>query len=144
MNKLITISVAILGLSLIPMQANAKHQRDHDSYEHKYERKKHHKQKKQYKHYHQSKYDRHDRHHSYRYHELPSGVYKKVGHGRGLPPGWYKHYHHGDILDQAIYRHGRVVKHRDRNGIIAIQIDNQLIHLVHDSLRILSIVSHHH
>ena len=30
MNKLLTISVAVLGLSLIPMEANAKHDRDHE------------------------------------------------------------------------------------------------------------------
>ena len=75
--------------------------------------------------------------------DLPPGLYKKVGHGGGLPPGWYKRYHHGDILDRDIYRHGRVIKRRDRNGIIAIEIDDRLIHLVHDTREILSIVTRH-
>ena len=142
MNKIITISLAVLGLSLIPAEASARHDRDHDRYEHKHERKKHHKNKKHYKykkhHKHHEHYDRYDR---YSYRDLPPGLYKKVGHGGRLPPGWYKRYHHGDILDRDIYRHGRVIKRRNRNGIIAIEIDDRLIHLVHDTREILSIVS---
>ena len=142
MNKIITISLAVLGLSLIPAEASARHDRDHDRYEHKHERKKHHKHKKYYKykkhHKHHEHYDRYDR---YSYRDLPPGLYKKVGHGGRLPPGWYKRYHHGDILDHDIYRHGRVIKRRNRNGIIAIEIDDRLIHLVHDTREILSIVS---
>ncbi|WP_300418175.1 hypothetical protein [uncultured Pseudoalteromonas sp.] len=144
MNKLITISVAVLGLSLIPMEANAKHDRDHDRYEHKHERKKHKKHKKHHKHHHHhDRHDRYDRYDHYSYRDLPPGLYKKVGHGGGLPPGWYKRYRHGDILDRDIYRHGRVIKRRDRNGIIAIEIDDRLIHLVHDTREILSIVTRH-
>nr|WP_193988365.1 hypothetical protein [Lelliottia steviae] len=142
MNKIITISLAVLGLSLIPAEASARHDRDHDRYEHKHERKKHHKHKKHYKykkhHKHHEHYDRYDR---YSYRDLPPGLYKKVGHGGRLPLGWYKRYHHGDILDRDIYRHGRVIKRRNRNGIIAIEIDDRLIHLVHDTREILSIVS---
>lgn len=142
MNKIITISLAVLGLSLIPAEASARHDRDHDRYEHKHERKKHHKHKKHYKykkhHKHHEHYDRYDR---YSYRDLPPGLYKKVGHGGRLPPGWYKRYHHGDILDRDIYRHGRVIKRLNRNGIIAIEIDDRLIHLVHDTREILSIVS---
>ncbi|MCF2847975.1 hypothetical protein NH514_12460 [Pseudoalteromonas sp. ACER1] len=141
MNKLITISVAVLGLSLIPMEANAKHDRDHDRYEHKHERKKHKKHHKH--HHHHDRHDRYDRYDHYSYRDLPPGLYKKVGYGGGLPPGWYKRYHHGDILDRDIYRHGRVIKRRDRNGIIAIEIDDRLIHLVHDTREILSIVTRH-
>lgn len=141
MNKLITISVAVLGLSLIPMEANAKHDRDHDRYEHKHERKKHKKHHKH--HHHHDRHDRYDRYDHYSYRDLPPGLYKKVGYGGGLPPGWYKRYRHGDILDRDIYRHGRVIKRRDRNGIIAIEIDDRLIHLVHDTREILSIVTRH-
>lgn len=130
MKKLITISVAVLGLSLIPMEANAKHDRDHDRYEHKHERKKHKKHKKHHKHHHH--HDRHDRYDRYDHYSY-----------RDLPPGWYKRYRHGDILDRDIYRHGRVIKRRDRNGIIAIEIDDRLIHLVHDTREILSIVTRH-
>ncbi|MCH2085823.1 hypothetical protein [Pseudoalteromonas sp.] len=144
MNKLITISVAVLGLSLIPMEANAKHDRDHDRYEHKHERKKHKKHKKHHKHHHHhDRHDRYDRYDHYSYRDLPPGLYKKVGYGGGLPPGWYERYRHGDILDRDIYRHGRVIKRRDRNGIIAIEIDDRLIHLVHDTREILSIVTRH-
>ncbi len=137
MNKIITISLAVLGLSLVPIEASAKHDRDHVRYEYKHERKKHH------KHHRHDRDCHHDRYDRYSYRDLPPGLYKKVGYGGGLPPGWYKRYHHGDILDRDIYRHGRVIKRRDRNGIIAIEIDDRLIHLVHDTREILSIVSRH-
>ena len=50
----------------------------------------------------------------------------------------------GDILDRDIYQPRPSNKaSRSRNGIIAIEIDDRLIHLVHDTREILSIVSRH-
>lgn len=74
------------------------------------------------------------------------GVYrqdykKKVDNGGQLPPGWQKKYHKGDRLDYDIYRHGRVVKPIDRDGRITIEIDDTIIHMVHDTREILSILS---
>ena len=139
MNKLIPLSFAVLGLSLLPFAANAKHEREHDRYEHRHEH--HHEHKKHSKKYHKKYYKKH--HKSADYKKLPPGLYKKVGYGHGLPPGWYKKYHRGDRLDRGIYRRGRVVERHDRKGIILLEVDDQLIHLVHDTREILSIVTRH-
>ncbi|MFK3858642.1 MULTISPECIES: hypothetical protein [Pseudoalteromonas] len=52
-----------------------------------------------------------------------------------------KKYHKGDRLDYDIHRHGRVVKPIDRDGRITIEIDDTIIHMVHDTREILSILS---
>lgn len=72
---------------------------------------------------------------------LPPGLQKKVDNGGQLPPGWQKKLHKGDILDDNIYRHGRVVKPIDRDGRITIEVDDTIIHMVHDTREILSILS---
>lgn len=72
---------------------------------------------------------------------LPPGLQKKVDNGGQLPPGWQKKLHKGDILDDNIYRHGRVVKPIDRDGLITIEVDDTIIHMVHDTREILSILS---
>ena len=45
--------------------------------------------------------------------------------------------------DRDVYRRGRVVERHDRKGIIFLEVDDQLIHLVHDTREILSIVTRH-
>lgn len=72
---------------------------------------------------------------------LPPGLQKKVDNGGQLPPGWQKKLHKGDILDDSIYRHGRVIKPIDRDGRITIEVDDSIIHMVHDTREILSILS---
>ena len=72
---------------------------------------------------------------------LPPGLQKKVDNGGQLPPGWQKKYHKGDRLDDDIYRHGRVIKPIDRDGRITIEVDDTIIHMVHDTREILSILS---
>lgn len=139
MNKLIPLSLAVLGLSLLPLEVSAKHEREHERYEHRHEHKKH--SKKHHKKYYKHRRKHHD---TVYYRELPPGLYKKVARGRGLPPGWYKKYHRGDRLDRDIYRRGRVIKRHDRQGLILLEVDDRLIHLVHDTREILSIVSRHH
>ena len=49
----------------------------------------------------------------------------------------------GDTHGRDIDRHGGVIKRLVRNGIIAVEIDERLIHLVHDTREILSIVTRH-
>lgn len=137
MNKLIPLSLAVVGLSLLPFAANAKHEREHDRYEHRHEH--HHEHKKHSKKHHKKYYKKH--HKSAYYKKLPPGLYKKVGYGHGLPPGWYKKYHRGDRLDRDIYRHGKILKPVDRDGRITIEVDDTVIHMVHDTREILSILS---
>ena len=72
---------------------------------------------------------------------LPPGLQKKVDKGAQLPPGWQKKYHQGDRLDDDIYRYGRVVKPIDDDGLITIEVDDTIIHIVHDTREILSILS---
>lgn len=72
---------------------------------------------------------------------LPPGLQKKVAKGGQLPPGWQKKYHKGDILDRDIYRHGKILKPVDRDGRITIEVDDTVIHMVHDTREILSILS---
>jgi hypothetical protein len=72
---------------------------------------------------------------------LPPGLEKKVASGGELPPGWQKKYRKGDILDRDIYRHGKVIKSRDRDGLISIQVDGTVVRLVEDTREIISILS---
>lgn len=125
MNKLIPLSLAVLGLGLLPFAASAKHEREHDRYEHRHEHR--HEHKKHSKKHHKKYYKKHRK----------SAYYKQ------LPPGWYKKYHRGDRLDRDIYRRGRVIERHDRKGLVLLQVDDQLIHLVHDTREILSIVTRH-
>ena len=72
---------------------------------------------------------------------LPPGLEKKLDNGGDLPPGWQKKLRKGDILDRDIYRHGKVIKSRDRDGLISIQVDGTVVRLVEDTREIISILS---
>ncbi|MBE0376302.1 MULTISPECIES: hypothetical protein [Pseudoalteromonas] len=88
-----------------------------------------------------AKNDNHDKDKNKGKGSLPPGLQKKVDNGGQLPPGWQKKYHKGDRLDDDIYRHGRVIKPIDRDGRITIEVDDTIIHMVHDTREILSILS---
>ena len=66
---------------------------------------------------------------------------KKLDNGGDLPPGWQKKLRKGDILDRDIYRRGKVIKSRDRDGLISIQVDDTVVRLVEDTREIISILS---
>ncbi|MGO2010403.1 MAG: hypothetical protein ACTJH9_05525 [Pseudoalteromonas sp.] len=72
---------------------------------------------------------------------LPPGLQKKVANGGQLPPGWQKKYHRGDILDHDIYRYGKILTPIGRDNVITIEVDDTIIHLVHNTREILSILS---
>ncbi|WP_335992755.1 hypothetical protein [Pseudoalteromonas sp. CH_XMU1449-3] len=72
---------------------------------------------------------------------LPPGLEKKLDNGGDLPPGWQKKLRRGDILDRDIYRRGKVIKSRDRDGLISIQVDDTVVRLVEDTREIISILS---
>lgn len=54
------------------------------------------------------------------------------------PPGWHRSYHQGDILGHDIYKRARVID-RERDTV-RVEIDRTIIHLVHDTREILSIL----
>ncbi|AXV66120.1 hypothetical protein D0907_12965 [Pseudoalteromonas lipolytica] len=72
---------------------------------------------------------------------LPPGLEKKLENGGDLPPGWQKKYRKGDILDRDIYRRGKVIKSRNNDGLISIQVDGTIVRLVEDTREIVSILS---
>ncbi|GAA59308.1 hypothetical protein P20652_1169 [Pseudoalteromonas sp. BSi20652] len=57
------------------------------------------------------------------------------------PPGLSKSYHRGDFLDRDLYKRGRVIERSRDNGTVSIEIDRTVIHMVHDTREILSILS---
>ncbi|TMP71505.1 hypothetical protein [Pseudoalteromonas sp. S1608] len=54
------------------------------------------------------------------------------------PPGWHRSYHQGDILGHDIYKRARVID-RERDTV-RVEVDRNIIHLVHDTREILSIL----
>ncbi|MCW8127397.1 hypothetical protein [Microbulbifer halophilus] len=74
--------------------------------------------------------------------ELPPGLQKKVERGGELPPGWRKKLEVGTILGHEIYRHGVVVKPVDRQGVVTISIEGEIIRLIHNTREIVEILSH--
>ena len=54
------------------------------------------------------------------------------------PPGRHRSYHQGDILGHDIYKRARVID-RERDTV-RFEIDRTIIHLVHDTREILSIL----
>ena len=54
------------------------------------------------------------------------------------PPGWHRSYHQGDILGHDIYKRARVID-RERDTV-RVEIERTIIHLVHDTREILSIL----
>ena len=54
------------------------------------------------------------------------------------PPGWHRSYHQGDILGHDIYKRARVID-RERDTV-RVEVDRTIIHLVHDTREILSIL----
>ncbi|WP_417762891.1 hypothetical protein [Shewanella sp.] len=71
---------------------------------------------------------------------LPPGLQKKLANGEPLPPGWAKNYRRGDILDRRIFDRGRITVPIDRDGIITVNVDNQLIRLFRDTREIIDIL----
>jgi len=54
------------------------------------------------------------------------------------PLGWHTRYHQGDILERDIYKRARVID-RERDTV-RVEVDRTIIHLVHDTREILSIL----
>jgi len=85
------------------------------------------------------KYDK--REHKPHSKEVPYGLYKRQENtGKPLPPGWQKKLHKGDILDKDVYDHGKVIRPRDKDGRVVIQVDNKVIRLYEATREIIEIL----
>jgi hypothetical protein len=93
---------------------------------------------------HGKKYDKqkHGKKHKHNKHADKKSISKKQAksliHQGWTPPGWHTRYNHGDILARDIYKRAKVLG-RDR-GIVRIKIDSTILHLVHDTHEIISIL----
>ncbi|WP_372762009.1 hypothetical protein [Pseudoalteromonas sp.] len=131
-----TLYSALIILALSSLSAQAKHDDDDHGYRDKHSEYHHHGKKhrdKKYHHKHGWK-----KHHRDDYGLTKKQVKKLIRQG-WTPPGWHKRYHRGDILQHDIYRRAKVLA-RDK-GTVRIEVDRTIIHLVHDTREILSILS---
>lgn len=131
MKKTIVLCVMAFGLVLLPLESKAGNKHDRDRYEHKYDKKHqfiNHKKAK--------KYDKS----TDVFYKLPSGLYKKVTYSHRTPAAKPRKYRKGDKLNKEMYRRGRVLKHDKRNGVVVLEIDRRIYHLMHDSREILAII----
>ena len=90
---------------------------------------------------HQGKKVGHKKHKHHDHNSLSKKEKKQLLRAGWTPPGKSKRYHTGDILEVDIYKRGRVVERSKNNGTVSIEIDRKIIHLVHDTREILSILS---
>lgn len=74
--------------------------------------------------------------------DLPPGLQKKAERGGELPPGWKKKLRRGYVLEDAIYNHAVIVQPVDRNGLVTVRIEGELVRLVHATHEIVDILSH--
>lgn len=145
-----TIYSALIILILSSFSVQAKHDKDdyydkhhnkHSKYEHgsnkhynkKHHNKKHYSNKHEWKKHHK-KYGSHDNH-------LSKKEAKKLIRQGWTPPGWHKSYHRGDILERDIYKRAKVIDRYQDKGTVRIEVDRTIIHMVHDTREILSILS---
>ncbi len=71
---------------------------------------------------------------------LPPGLEKKMATQGTLPPGWQKKLKKGSILDIQVYKSGKVVQKRDRNGHVVVTIDGRVIRLIEATREIVDIL----
>ena len=90
---------------------------------------------------HQGKKVGHKKHKHHDHNSLSKKEKKQLLRAGWTPPGKSKRYYTGDILEVDIYKRGRVVERSKNNGTVSIEIDRKIIHLVHDTREILSILS---
>lgn len=90
---------------------------------------------------HQGKKVGHKKHQHHDHNSLSKKEKKQLLRAGWTPPGKNKRYHTGDILEVDIYKRGRVVERSRNKGTVSIEIDRKIIHLVHDTREILSILS---
>ncbi len=131
MKKVIALSVMVFGLLMQPLESKASNKHDKDRYEHKYDKKHHHKQHKKAKQRHKS---------NDTFYKLPSGLYKKVSYSRPSVSAKRKSYRRGDKLDIEVYNRGRLLKRDKRKGVVVLEIDKRIYHLMRDTREILSII----
>ena len=88
--------------------------------------------------------DKHSNKHSNKHNDndyLSKKEAKQLIRAGWTPPGLSKSYHKGDFLERDIYKRGRVIERSKANGTVSIEIDRTIIHMVHDTRQILSILS---
>ncbi|MEM5507434.1 hypothetical protein WNY98_01000 [Pseudoalteromonas sp. AS71] len=86
----------------------------------------------------------HKNHHSHKHNDngyLSKKEAKQLIRAGWTPPGLSKSYHRGDFLERDLYKRGRVIERSRDNGTVSIEIDRTVIHMVHDTREILSILS---
>lgn len=86
----------------------------------------------------------HHKHQQYNYkssNKLSKKQHKKLVRAGWIPPGLSKRYYKGDYLDHNVYKQGRVIERSRDNGTVSIKIDRTIIHMVHDTREILSILT---
>lgn len=115
------IHTVLIALALFSISADAKPHKD--KHGHKHGHKKHNSQK----------------HNDNDY--LSKKEAKQLIRAGWTPPGLSKSYHRGDFLERDLYKRGRVIERSRDNGTVSIEIDRTVIHMVHDTREILSILS---
>ncbi|BBW92502.1 hypothetical protein PS1M3_25890 [Pseudoalteromonas sp. PS1M3] len=90
---------------------------------------------------HQGKKVGHKKHKHHDHNSLSKKEKKQLLRAGWTPPGLTKRYHRGDYLDRNVYKQGRVIERSRDNGTVSIKIDSTVIHMVHDTREILSILT---
>ncbi|AZN31846.1 hypothetical protein [Pseudoalteromonas sp. Xi13] len=92
-------------------------------------------------HGHKNGHNKHQQHNYKSSKKLSKKQQKKLVRAGWTPPGLNKRYHRGDYLDRNVYKQGRVIERSRDNGTVSIKIDSTVIHMVHDTREILSILT---
>lgn len=71
---------------------------------------------------------------------LPPGLQKKVNRGGELPPGWQKKLARGHVIDVRVYNAGKIIVPPDPRGILTLKVENRLLRVHKDTLKILKII----
>ncbi|KKO45311.1 hypothetical protein WG68_11340 [Arsukibacterium ikkense] len=72
---------------------------------------------------------------------LPPGLEKKLERGQPLPPGWQKKLAPGQFLAEDYYRHARIIKQPNAEGIISVQIEDTIIELFENTREIVRVMN---
>ena len=71
---------------------------------------------------------------------IPHGLQKKVDRGESLPPGWQKKLVVGTHLPQSFREHETVITPIDENGIVTVEVENEVIRLINATNEIVEIL----
>jgi len=71
---------------------------------------------------------------------LPPGLQKQLATKGTLPPGWQKKLKRGSRLDINVYKAGKIVVPRDRDGIVTIRVEGKVIRLLEATREIVQIL----